>query len=252
MKPQIQAKVLHISIIVLLLLSIIFLSVGYSIAETQGMTSCALDVPGFIKLQETYGFTNVNVKVCFAGDLNEESRNDGNISRLCNPGQNFAWDEYMSPENQVQANMTAVELHLYTMHAVVGPSFTAASIFFNILEFLGWFLVRLSTRFDSVNCVLLPLSSILIILCAISSGVCLRAAQIRYERLVVPETYPTLRKEGTFLPGSILIIFGSVLHVLVLISALRLKRIQKIIVAQFHGNEEENENDNAELMPRNR
>ncbi len=37
-KPQIQAKILHISIIVLLLLSIIFLSVGYSIAETQGMT----------------------------------------------------------------------------------------------------------------------------------------------------------------------------------------------------------------------
>ena len=90
MKPQIQAKVLHISIIVLLLLSIIFLSVGYSIAETQGMTSCALDVPGFIKLQETYGFTNVNVKVCFAGDLNEESRND-TFAALCNPGQNFAW-----------------------------------------------------------------------------------------------------------------------------------------------------------------
>jgi hypothetical protein len=91
----------------------------------------------------------------------------------------------------------------------------------------GWFLVRLSTRFDSVNCVLLPLSTLLILLCGISSGVCLRAAQIRYEKLVVPETFPTLRKEGMFLPGSILIIFGSVLHVLILASALRLKRIQK-------------------------
>jgi hypothetical protein len=91
MKPQIQAKVLHISIIVLLLLSIIFLSVGYSIAETQGMTSCALHVPGFIQLQETYGFTNVNVKVCFEGEVNNEDSSNNTFSALCNPGQNFAW-----------------------------------------------------------------------------------------------------------------------------------------------------------------
>ena len=93
--------------------------------------------------------------------------------------------------------------------------------------FTGWFLVRLSTRFDSVNCVLLPLSSLLVTLCGIAAGVCLRAAQIRYEKIVVPSGFPTLRKEGFLLPGSILIIFGGVLHVLILICALRLKRIQK-------------------------
>ena len=39
MKPQIQAKGLHIFIIVLMLLGIVFLAVGYSIAESQGMTN---------------------------------------------------------------------------------------------------------------------------------------------------------------------------------------------------------------------
>jgi hypothetical protein len=91
----------------------------------------------------------------------------------------------------------------------------------------GWFVIRLSTHFDGVNCVLLPLSSLLIFLCGISSGSCLRAAQIRYEKIIVPDSFPTVKKEGLFLPGSIIIIFGSVLHVFILIGACRLKKIQK-------------------------
>ena len=99
-KPQIQAKILHISIIVLLLLSIIFLSVGYSIAETQGMTSCALNVPGFIELRETYGFKNVQVKVCFegSGGSSEEDGSPSNntFASMCNPGRNFPWCDHRS------------------------------------------------------------------------------------------------------------------------------------------------------------
>jgi hypothetical protein len=91
----------------------------------------------------------------------------------------------------------------------------------------GWFLVRLSTRFDSVNCILLPMSTILIVLCGISSGVCLRSGQLRYEALVMNPAYPTVRKEAKFLPGSILIIFGSVLHACIILAALRLKQIQR-------------------------
>ena len=89
-KPQIQAKILHIFIIVLLLLSIIFLSVGYSIAESQGMTSCALHVPGFIELRETYGFKNVQVKVCFEGSGSTKPSNN-TFATMCNPGRNFPW-----------------------------------------------------------------------------------------------------------------------------------------------------------------
>ena len=99
MKPQIQAKSLHIAIIVLMILSIIFLSVGYSIAETQGLTSCALEVPGFIELREVYGFKSVQVKVCFEGSLREPGPDDDDdnnnatnvFKQLCNPGQTFAW-----------------------------------------------------------------------------------------------------------------------------------------------------------------
>jgi hypothetical protein len=94
MKPQIQAKVIHISIIVLLLLGIIFLSVGYSIAQTQGMTSCSLKVPGFIELSETYGFTNVNVKTCFQDADAEEPRANDTLAALCDPGKVFAWYIY--------------------------------------------------------------------------------------------------------------------------------------------------------------
>jgi hypothetical protein len=202
----------------------------------------------------------------------------------------------MSPENQFAANMTAVELQLYTMYQTTRtnphvyfhsrPHRTPTTVFTHntnslillilslqarccrpilhrrqhLLQlcrvfrcgssrcslylthhhaslsrhlfcfktcFSGWFLVRLSTRFDSVNCILLPLSSILIILCAISSGVCLRSGQLRYEALDVPPAFPALRKEARFLPGSILIMFGSVLHVLIIIGALRLKKIRK-------------------------
>ena len=67
MKPQIQAKGIHIFILVLMILGIIFLSVGYSIAESQGMTVCAMEIPGFIKLSETYGFNHVDVSACFEG-----------------------------------------------------------------------------------------------------------------------------------------------------------------------------------------
>ena len=93
MKPQIQAKVLHITIIILLLLGIVFLSVGYNIAESQGMTTCALKVPGFIELMETYGFKYVNVRICFEGAAEHPRAND-TFAGMCNPGKNFAWYVY--------------------------------------------------------------------------------------------------------------------------------------------------------------
>ena len=131
----------------------------------------------------------------------------------------------------------------------MGPSFTAASIAFNVLELLGtitwlafylcassahamcldagWLLVRLTTRFDYINCVLVPLSSILIILCAISSGVCLRAVDVRLRALVIPPAFKNLSSYSAYLPGSILIITGVVIHSLILLLALKLKHVKR-------------------------
>lgn len=320
MKPQIQARALHIAIIALLLLGIVFLSVGYNIAQTQGMTSCLLKVPGFIELKETYGFSNVNVRMCFEDAVGFDPAADANSSitfaSLCTQGKNFAWytrpslirtrrlpiaarrdanaqgGVYVAGESdhrQHDRRRAAPVHHASAPHrallALCPPAIRTAlpqcrqklrqssshqsrvltpppqarhrrpilhrrqhffqragvckcvancsaaqrlpSLYVLTLPPTGWFLVRLSTRFDSVNCVLLPLSTLLILLCGISSGVCLRAAQIRYETIDIPPSFPTVKKEGLFLPGSILIIFGSVLHVLILAGAFRLKQIQK-------------------------
>ena len=131
----------------------------------------------------------------------------------------------------------------------MGPSFTAASIAFNVLELLGtitslafylcassahamrpdtgWLVVRLTTRFDYINCVIVSLSSILIILCAISSGVCLRAVDVRLRALVIPPAFKNLSSYSTYLPGSILIITGVVIHSLILLLALKLKHVKR-------------------------
>jgi hypothetical protein len=90
MKPQIQAKGLHIFIIVLMLLGILFLSVGYSIAESEGMTNCAIEIPGFIKLSETYGFNHVLVTACFEGAMDERNSNTS-FRDMCDPGRRFKW-----------------------------------------------------------------------------------------------------------------------------------------------------------------
>ena len=112
MKPQIQAKVLHITIIILLLLGIVFLSVGYNIAESQGMTTCALKVPGFIELMETYGFKYVNVRICFEGAAEHPRAND-TFAGMCNPGKNFAWYVYfVSSFTPAQVAFTASMRHV--------------------------------------------------------------------------------------------------------------------------------------------
>ena len=91
----------------------------------------------------------------------------------------------------------------------------------------GWLVVRLTTRFDYINCVLVPLSSILIILCAISSGVCLRAVDVRLRALVIPPAFKNLSSYSAYLPGSILIITGVVIHSLILLLALKLKHVKR-------------------------
>jgi hypothetical protein len=60
------------------------------VAESHGMTSCALQVPGFITLRETYGFYDVDVQVCF-DDVKPSALENNTFALLCDPGQSFPW-----------------------------------------------------------------------------------------------------------------------------------------------------------------
>jgi len=88
MKLDVQARALQLTILALLLLGVLFLSVGYGVAKYQGMTSCSMDAPGFILLRETYGFDFVKVQICFPAGSRPMN---ASANALCDPGIIHAW-----------------------------------------------------------------------------------------------------------------------------------------------------------------
>jgi len=88
MKLDVQARTLQLTIFALLLLGVLFLSVGYGVAKYQGMTSCSMDAPGFILLRETYGFDFVKVQICFPAGSRPMN---ASAKALCDPGIIHPW-----------------------------------------------------------------------------------------------------------------------------------------------------------------